>query len=257
MQELDVFAVERSRARRQFAVRMAAAGLVLAALCVTFLLWPSAQKDLEAASGQIAERRDQYCAVWEAMNAADPGDVSGSGEQVILAGTPDLHTTEYSQLRAGANADTIEYSALSTLCGSERRQEDSVLFGGVLARLSVDPTDRDVGDFDRESVALALQALSDMEYLLVLRVGSYLRSEVEGSVLDPGSLTGVASVYRLNDATLIGRVSLDLHAPDSATALVIGHVLSAERSVNLTAHENYRRAIAAEFYNHRVSLVVE
>ncbi len=266
--EDDIAAETRAYNRRQNLKALGFFGgvvLLIAALILAVVWWPTAAKDLVAARTTLEARRAQYCKVFEAVRALpmDHHDLSRPGERVVLPGYVWLDAADIASPNPGANADGIETGELAKLCGSDMDVRRPELFHSLLGELALDPRDPRVSRYERAGVALGLEVLAKVRYLLVYRVRHHRDSSASGEhALAPGATAGSVCLFRLEDTRAFGCLPVDIDAPGSAYVMVRRDAYGQARrddldlAVRADSSSFFRDAIARRFKDRGVELVI-
>lgn len=199
---------------------------LVAGICVVvgglvFFFWPTGRGALAAAQAEIEAQRARVCPLLEQLRAHGdtPDDLRATGEPLLLPGYVFIDADPtISRLVEGSNADAIEEGTLRAICsGTPRRGSPIVsVFPSVFDDLSASPDDRIVGQYDPDSVEIALSVMRRTRWLLVERVVRHVSSRVSGGALIPGSIEGDITVFRLEGAERFGSIRYEYEAPSGA-----------------------------------------
>jgi hypothetical protein len=161
--------------------------------------------------------RARYCKVLEQDEAGGAKRASlGPDEHATIVGWYSLDMDSISRDEPDGNMDKIERSELESICNSSSELSRGRVLHPLFAEL-VEPNQKIRDRYEYKGVKRALAAIRRVKYLLFMRLTRFDESVSTGyGTMNPGRYAGKVSLYRLEDAALLGSVDIDANAPSSA-----------------------------------------
>jgi hypothetical protein len=244
------FEVSRRRTRRRFLIGVTAIVVVVAGV-VTYVTLANPARVLRAARPELESKKVRYCKVFEAEKLRGKAPSAGNAR----AGEPIRETSlsfyEEREPAPFGNAEAIEPQQLEELCAGRPPSTGQVV-NAQLPWMFEEPKTGTL--FKRKAAIRAVAGMKEVRYLVVVSVDSFRASTLNGAEgLSPGGYAGSAAIYRLEDTTCLGAVTV--RGRDAPAAMVAGrldrsgHVRTedADADLRFQSKKHFERAVEEAF----------
>ena len=263
MESPNPFEAHRRKTRRRL-VQVLTIGGFLAALVVSGGIGFSRYRDPDRLVAKerpwFEATKTKLCALAEKEKRTEDPPPTPPGKPVKSLGWFSLTMDAISHPNADGNLDDIETSELEALCRGE--QSSSRSFHSLFTEV-FEPNKRVTSGRELAAVRRALTTLKQLEFMLVVRVDTFVPSTSTGpGTMSPGRYKARATLYRIADAAIVDTVVVDERAPGFASVLTLrsangADLVDTDSSLAASTSTALQEAVVREFAKRGIEFKIE